>query len=90
MGFSHSTVAKYIIAVANKKSSSVDATGRFAELFVKSSHKAASDNINLYQKQEREAASLVKKQKTFTICISFYEGNDLGRVLTMLMKMTTT
>uniref|UniRef100_A0A7N0T1N1 RNA helicase n=1 Tax=Kalanchoe fedtschenkoi TaxID=63787 RepID=A0A7N0T1N1_KALFE len=80
MGYSHSTVVQYVIAVSKKASSGADLAGkllecglsssaetrRFAEeLFLKAPHKASG--MNLYQRQEREAALLVKKQRTYTI-----------------------
>lgn len=80
VGFSQPTVVQYVIGLSKQAMSPADVqtkleefgcsssteTRTFAqELFARVPRKAAG--LNLYQKQEREAALLVKKQKTYTI-----------------------
>lgn len=91
VGFSQPTVVQYVIGLSKQAVSAADVqtkleefgcsssteTRTFAqELFARVPRKAAG--LNLYQKQEREAALLVKKQKTYTILDADDDADDNG------------
>ncbi|KAL9438477.1 hypothetical protein AB3S75_024199 [Citrus x aurantiifolia] len=91
VGFSQPTVVQYVIGLSKQAVSAADVqtkleefgcsssteTRTFAqELFGRVPRKAAG--LNLYQKQEREAALLVKKQKTYTILDADDDADDNG------------
>ncbi|KDP35779.1 hypothetical protein JCGZ_10415 [Jatropha curcas] len=80
LGYSQNTVVQYIIGLSKQANSSADVMGKLAEfgfssstetrafaeqLFSRVPHKQSG--LSLYQKQEREAAMLVRKQKSYTI-----------------------
>uniref|UniRef100_A0A5B7BS90 RNA helicase n=1 Tax=Davidia involucrata TaxID=16924 RepID=A0A5B7BS90_DAVIN len=80
LGYSQPTVVQYVIGLSKQTSSPTEFVGKLVEIglssssetcafaeeiFAKIPHKASG--LNLYQKQEREAAMLVRKQKTYTI-----------------------
>ncbi|KAI3440581.1 PWI domain-containing protein [Psidium guajava] len=80
LGYSQSTIVQYFIELAKQASSSAQVVDKLVEFGLSSSsetcafaeevfarvpHKAAG--LNLYQKQEREAALLARKQKTYAI-----------------------
>ncbi|CAK7323257.1 unnamed protein product [Dovyalis caffra] len=93
LGYSQPTVVQYIIGISKAASSSADVfsqleafglpssteTHSFAqEIFAKVPRKA-SGGLNLYQKQEREAAVLARKQKTYQLLdADDEEGGDDG------------
>ncbi|KAA8542530.1 hypothetical protein F0562_023682 [Nyssa sinensis] len=80
LGYSQPTVVQYVIGLSKQASSPTEFVGKLVEIGLSSSsetrafaeeifskvpHKASG--LNLYQKQEKEAAILVRKQKTYTI-----------------------
>ncbi|GAB2227982.1 hypothetical protein Droror1_Dr00009811 [Drosera rotundifolia] len=94
LGYSERFVVEYIIKLAEKAKSLVevveelvgyglqasDETRAFAkELFARIPRKKSA--INLYQKQEREAALLVRKQKTYQLLDADDEDDDDGGVV---------
>ncbi|GKV11200.1 hypothetical protein SLEP1_g22472 [Rubroshorea leprosula] len=91
LGFSQPAVVQYIIALAKQARSHADVlvkleecglpssseTRTFAEeIYVKIPRKASGQNI--YQKQEREAAMLVRKQKTYMLLDADDDDDDAG------------
>ncbi|KAJ6340697.1 hypothetical protein OIU77_008452 [Salix suchowensis] len=92
LGYSQATVVQYIIGISKQASSSAEVfskleafgfpssteTQSFAqEIFGKVPRKA-SDGLNLYQKQEREAAVLARKQKTYQLLDADDDDGDDG------------
>uniref|UniRef100_A0A0E0LTX8 RNA helicase n=1 Tax=Oryza punctata TaxID=4537 RepID=A0A0E0LTX8_ORYPU len=88
LGYSKSVVVQYVIRLAKECSSTGDLVGKLVEFGFTSSAETrsfASDiyakvprkasGISNYQKQEREAAKLVKKQSTYKL-LSDEEDND--------------
>ncbi|XP_054805557.1 pre-mRNA-splicing factor ATP-dependent RNA helicase DEAH1-like isoform X2 [Prosopis cineraria] len=80
LGYSQPTIIQYIIGLSKQATSPADVVGKLVEfgcsstgetcafaeeIFARVPHK--SSGLNIYQKQEREAAMLVRKQKTYTI-----------------------
>ncbi|XP_015869881.3 pre-mRNA-splicing factor ATP-dependent RNA helicase DEAH1 isoform X1 [Ziziphus jujuba] len=89
LGYSQSTVVQYVIGIAKQATSPSDVVSKLVEFGLPSSsetqafaeeifsrvpRKAAG--LNLYQKQEREAAMLVRKQKTYAILDADDEDDD--------------
>ncbi|KAJ6677395.1 hypothetical protein OIU85_010553 [Salix viminalis] len=92
LGYSQTTVVQYIIGISKQASSSAEVfskleafgfpssteTQSFAqEIFGKVPRKA-SDGLNLYQKQEREAAVLARKQKSYQLLDADDDDGDDG------------
>ncbi|XP_034925449.1 pre-mRNA-splicing factor ATP-dependent RNA helicase DEAH1 isoform X1 [Populus alba] len=90
LGYSQATVVQYIIGISKQAGSSADVlskleafgfpssteTQSFAlEIFAKVPRKA-SGGLNLYQKQEREAAVLARKQKTYQLLDADDDDDD--------------
>ncbi|KAL8139986.1 hypothetical protein V2J09_006007 [Rumex salicifolius] len=80
LGYSQPTVVQYMIGLAKKASSPADVIGNLTEFGFSSSGETrafaeeifnrvprASSSVNKYQIQEREAAMLAKKQKTYQL-----------------------
>ncbi|KAI9079448.1 hypothetical protein K1719_038530 [Acacia pycnantha] len=80
LGYSQPTIVQYIIGLSKQSTSPADVVGKLVEfgfsstgetrafaeeIFARVPRKASG--LNIYQKQEREAAMLVRKQKTFAI-----------------------
>ena len=76
LGYSHPIVVQYVVGLAKQASSPADVVGKLLEFGFSASidtHSFAemifsillhkSSGLNVYQKQEREAAMLVRKQK---------------------------
>ncbi|KAE8124420.1 hypothetical protein FH972_019308 [Carpinus fangiana] len=92
LGYSQPTVVQYIIGLAKQATSPADVEGKMvefglssstetrafaAEIFSRVPRKASGENH--YQKQEREAALLARKQKTYAILdADDDEDNDVG------------
>ncbi|KAJ4713153.1 ATP-dependent RNA helicase [Melia azedarach] len=91
LGYSQPTVVQYVIGLSKQAMSAADVqtkleefgfsasteTRTFAqEIFARVPRKTSG--LNLYQKQEREAALLVKKQKNYTILDADDDGDDDG------------
>ncbi|KAL7192227.1 hypothetical protein ACSBR2_024134 [Camellia fascicularis] len=91
LGYSQPTVVQYVIGLSKTTSSPSDFVGKLVdiglsastetrafaeEIYAKVPRKASG--INLYQKQEREAALLVRKQQTYTLLEADDEDNDAG------------
>ncbi|XP_057952241.1 pre-mRNA-splicing factor ATP-dependent RNA helicase DEAH1-like isoform X2 [Malania oleifera] len=89
LGYSQPTVVQYIIGLSKQASSPVDVLGKledfglpissetrtFAEeIFAKVPRKAPG--LNLYQKQEREAAMLARKQKSYALLDADDDDDD--------------
>ncbi|XP_021756954.1 pre-mRNA-splicing factor ATP-dependent RNA helicase DEAH1-like isoform X1 [Chenopodium quinoa] len=80
LGYSQPTVVQYIIGLSKQASSPGDVVGKLVEFGLSSSSEIRAfaeeiyarvprktSGVNLYQKQEREAAMLVRKQKTYEL-----------------------
>ncbi|KAI4343938.1 hypothetical protein L6164_011226 [Bauhinia variegata] len=91
LGYSQPVVVQYIIGLAKQAASPADMVGKLSEVGLSSTgatHAFAEEifarvprkesGLNLYQKQEREAAMLVRKQKTYTI-LDADDDEDVGR-----------
>ncbi|XP_059639586.1 pre-mRNA-splicing factor ATP-dependent RNA helicase DEAH1-like isoform X1 [Cornus florida] len=92
LGFSQPTVVQYVIGLSKQASSPTEFVGKLVdiglsstsetrafaeEIFAKVPHKASG--LSLYQRKEREAAMLVRKQKTYTILEDDDDdGDDVG------------
>ncbi|GLT72453.1 hypothetical protein SLA2020_443870 [Shorea laevis] len=92
LGYSQPTVVQYIIGLSKQAKSPADVEGKLvefglsssgetrafaAEIFSRVPRKASGENH--YQKQEREAAMLARKQKTYAILdADDDEDNDVG------------
>ncbi|KAK4427729.1 Pre-splicing factor ATP-dependent RNA helicase DEAH1 [Sesamum alatum] len=102
LGYSQPTVVQYVITLSKKASSpseivnqlvglgisSSAETSVFAkEIFARVEHKTSGPN--LYQQQEREAAILARKQKTYKILEADDEGDDMVPVVSLPKKDET-
>nr|GMC47767.1 pre-mRNA-splicing factor ATP-dependent RNA helicase DEAH1-like isoform X1 [Ipomoea batatas] len=80
LGYSQSTLVNYVIGLAKKASSPNELVSKLIEVGVSSNHKTQAFALeifsrvehkaagpNLYQRQEREAAILARKQKTYAL-----------------------
>ncbi|KAK9669170.1 hypothetical protein RND81_13G113200 [Saponaria officinalis] len=80
LGYSQPTVVQYVIGLSKQASSSVEVVGKLVELGLSSSGETRefaeevyarvprkNAGVNLYQKQEREAALLARKQRTYQL-----------------------
>ncbi|KAL9243279.1 hypothetical protein vseg_017186 [Gypsophila vaccaria] len=80
LGYSQPTVVQYVIGLSKQASSPVEVVGKLVELGLSSSGETRefaeevyarvprkNAGVNLYQKQEREAALLVRKQRTYQL-----------------------
>ncbi|KAJ1406256.1 RNA helicase, DEAD-box type, Q motif [Sesbania bispinosa] len=79
LGYSQPTVVQYMIGLSKQATSPADLAGKLVEFGFSSTDTRAfaeeifsrvphrSSGLNQYQKQEREAATLARKQKTYTI-----------------------
>ncbi|RYR33266.1 hypothetical protein S83_033110 [Arachis hypogaea] len=79
LGYSQPTVVQYMIGLSKQAASPADLAGKLVEFGISSSDTHAfadeifsrvphkSFGLNQYQKQEREAAMLVRKQRTYDI-----------------------
>ncbi|KAL2456374.1 RNA helicase family protein [Abeliophyllum distichum] len=99
LGYSQPTVVQYVITLSKKASSpseivnqlidlgvsSSDQTRLFAqEIFTRVEHKTSGPN--LYQRQEREMAMLVRKQKTYTLLEDDNDDEDAVSVASQPKK----
>ncbi|GFQ04335.1 putative pre-mRNA-splicing factor ATP-dependent RNA helicase dhx16 [Phtheirospermum japonicum] len=102
LGFSQPTIVQFVITLSKKASSpseivkqltelgiaSSSETFTFAkEIFARVEHKASGPN--LYQQQEREAAMLARKQKTFKLLEADDEDDDMVPVAPLPKKEKT-
>ncbi|CAL2261904.1 unnamed protein product [Prunus armeniaca] len=91
LGYSQPTVVQYIIGLTKQAKSSADVVGKLVEFGLSSSAETSAfaedifarvphkvSGLNLYQKQEREAAMLVKKQKTYSLLDADDQDDDDG------------
>ncbi|CAB4283458.1 unnamed protein product [Prunus armeniaca] len=93
LGYSQPTVVQYIIGLTKQAKSPADVVGKLVELEFGLSSSAETSafaedifarvprkesGLNLYQKQEREAAMLVKKQKTYSLLDADDEDDNDG------------
>ncbi|KAK8604564.1 hypothetical protein V6N13_099500 [Hibiscus sabdariffa] len=91
LGFSQPTLVEYTIGLAKQAASPADVLGKLVEyglpsstdarlfaeeIFGKVPRKASGEN--LYQKQEREAAIIARKQKTYAILDADDDEDDAG------------
>ncbi|XP_031371555.1 pre-mRNA-splicing factor ATP-dependent RNA helicase DEAH1 [Punica granatum] len=91
LGYSQTTVVQYVIGLAKQASSPADVLGKLVdfglssssetrafaeEVFSRVPRKAAS--MNLYQKQEREAAMFARKQSTYALLDADDDDEDYG------------
>ncbi|KAJ7978712.1 ATP-dependent RNA helicase [Quillaja saponaria] len=89
LGYSQPTVVQYIIGLSKQATSSSDVVGKLVELGLSSSGETRafaeeiftrvprqSPGLNLYQKQEMEAALLARKQKTYSLLDADDEDNE--------------
>ncbi|MED6192048.1 hypothetical protein PIB30_006548 [Stylosanthes scabra] len=79
LGYSQPTVVQYMIGLAKQAASPADLAGKLVDFGISSSDTRAfadeifsrvphkSSGLNEYQKQEREAAMLVTKQRTYAV-----------------------
>ncbi|KAK4277828.1 hypothetical protein QN277_015763 [Acacia crassicarpa] len=80
LGYSQPTIIQYIIGLSKQSTSPADVVGKLVEFGFSSTGETRAfaeeifarvprraSGLNIYQKQEREAAMLVRKQKTFAI-----------------------
>ncbi|BBN68706.1 helicase domain-containing protein [Prunus dulcis] len=91
LGYSQPTVVQYIIGLTKQAKSPADVVGKLVEFGLSSSAETSAfaedifarvprkeSGLNLYQKQEREAAMLVKKQKTYSLLDADDEDDNDG------------
>ncbi|KAL5146517.1 Pre-mRNA-splicing factor ATP-dependent RNA helicase DEAH1 [Glycine soja] len=88
LGYSQPTVVQYMIGLSKQATSPADLVGKLVEFGISSmdTHAFAeeiysrvprrSSGINQYQKQEREAAMLARKQKTYSILKADDDSDD--------------
>ncbi|XAR49995.1 RNA helicase [Bertholletia excelsa] len=91
LGYSQPTVVQYVIGLSKTASSPSDFVGKLVdfglsatnetrafaeEIFAKVPRRASG--ISLYRKQEREAAMLVRKQRTYTLLEDDENNDDVG------------
>ncbi|KAL5752131.1 hypothetical protein ACOSQ2_022638 [Xanthoceras sorbifolium] len=90
LGYSQPTVVQYIIGMTKQAVSATDVFGKLEEfgfpsstethlfsqeIFARVPRKASG--VNLYQQREREAAMLVRKQKSYTILDADDDANEI-------------
>lgn len=91
LGYSQPTIVQYIIGLTKQASSPADVVGKLVELGLSSSSETRSfaeeifakvphkdSGLNLYQKREKEAAMLVRKQKTYAILDADDDDHGVG------------
>ncbi|QCE14002.1 pre-mRNA-splicing factor ATP-dependent RNA helicase DHX16 [Vigna unguiculata] len=88
LGYSQPTVVQYMIGLTKQATSPADLVGKLVEFGISSmdTHAFAeeiysrvprkSSGLNQYQKQEREAVMLARKQKTYTILKADDDSDD--------------
>ncbi|XP_020969244.1 pre-mRNA-splicing factor ATP-dependent RNA helicase DEAH1-like isoform X1 [Arachis ipaensis] len=88
LGYSQPTVVQYMIGLSKQAASPADLAGKLVEFGISSSDTHAfadeifsrvprkSSGLNQYQKQEREAAMLVRKQRTYDILKADDDDDD--------------
>jgi len=101
LGYSKSVVVQYVIRLAKECSSTGDLVGKLvefgftssvetrtfaADIYAKVPRRASS--INNYQRQEREAAKLVKKQSTYKL-LADEDDNDADNLTSTSRKSST-
>jgi len=101
LGYSKSVVVQYVIRLAKECSSTGDLVGKLvefgftssvetrtfaADIYAKVPRRASS--INNYQRQEREAAKLVKKQSTYKL-LADEDDNDADNLTSTSQKSST-
>ncbi|KAI5648272.1 hypothetical protein M9H77_34277 [Catharanthus roseus] len=91
LGYSQSTVVQYVVSISKNASSPAEIVNKLADVGLSPSSETQafaqqifarverkSSGPNLYQQQEREAAMLVRKQKTYTLLEGDDEDDDPG------------
>lgn len=99
LGYSQPTVVQYVIGLTKQASSPADVVGKLVEFGLSSSSDTRafaeemfarvprkSGGVNLYQKQEREAAVLARKQKTYQLLDADDNADDAPVALTSESK----
>ncbi|KAK7411357.1 hypothetical protein VNO78_02790 [Psophocarpus tetragonolobus] len=88
LGYSQPTVVQYMIGLSKQATSPTDLAGKLGEFGISSTDTCAfaeeiysrvprkSTGLNQYQKEEREAAMLARKQKTYTILKADDDSDD--------------
>ncbi|KAK8465864.1 hypothetical protein PHAVU_009G193400 [Phaseolus vulgaris] len=88
LGYSQPTVVQYMIGLSKQATSPADLVGKLVEFGISSTDTHAfaeeiysrvprkSSGLNQYQKQEREAVMLARKQKTYTILKADDDSDD--------------
>ncbi|XP_014496103.1 pre-mRNA-splicing factor ATP-dependent RNA helicase DEAH1 isoform X1 [Vigna radiata var. radiata] len=88
LGYSQPTVVQYMIGLTKQATSPADLVGKLVEFGISSMDTRAfaeeiysrvprkSSGLNQYQKQEREAVMLARKQKTYTILKADDDSDD--------------
>ncbi|KAK4835647.1 hypothetical protein QYF36_012444 [Acer negundo] len=94
LGYSQPTVVQYVIGLTKQAVSLADVLGKLEEFGFPSSTETRlfsqeifarvprkSSGVNLYQQQEREAAMLVRKQKSYTILDADDDADENDRAV---------
>ncbi|KAI9157058.1 hypothetical protein LWI28_016246 [Acer negundo] len=94
LGYSQPTVVQYVIGLTKQAVSVADVLGKLEEFGFPSSTETRlfsqeifarvprkSSGVNLYQQQEREAAMLVRKQKSYTILDADDDADENDRAV---------
>ncbi|KAL0421967.1 UNVERIFIED_CONTAM: Pre-splicing factor ATP-dependent RNA helicase DEAH1 [Sesamum latifolium] len=102
LGYSQPTVVQYVITLSKKASSPSEIVNQLVDLGIPSSAETLvfakeifarvehrTSGPNLYQQQEREAAILARKQKTYKILEADDEGDDMVPVVSLTKKEET-
>ncbi|KAL2922318.1 putative pre-mRNA-splicing factor ATP-dependent RNA helicase DEAH6 [Bienertia sinuspersici] len=90
LGYSQPTVVQYVIGLTKHASSPGDVVGKLVEFGLSTSKETRdfaeeiyarvprkNSAVNLYQKQEKEAAMLVRKQRTYQLLDADDEDDDM-------------
>ncbi|KAF8378775.1 hypothetical protein HHK36_030124 [Tetracentron sinense] len=91
LGYSQPTVVQYVIGLSKQASSPAEVVGKLVEFGLSSSNETRvfaeeiftrvprrATGLNLYQKQEKEAAMLVRKQKSYALLDADEDDEGVG------------
>lgn len=99
IGYSQPAVVQFVIGLAKKSRSPAEVAGKIVdigfsssaetrafaeEIFTRVPHNASG--LNMYQKEEKEAAMLVKKQKSYTLIDADDDDDDVGGQVPQVVK----
>lgn len=103
MGYSQATVVQYVISLSKKASSPAEVVSQLVDMGVPSSSELdgfaqeifvrvgrRASGPSLYQREEREAAALAKRQRTYKLLEDDEEENDVGTVSSQQAKKMDT